>query len=86
MRLKGNAKGEFAMMRTFIMAVLAGLIAVPAMAQTRDPRTSNPSAAVGERSAQGAGAVIFRGKVIAHDPDPWIRDEIKRHAESGWPD
>jgi hypothetical protein len=83
---EGEVKGEFAMMRTFIMAALAGLIAVPAVAQTRDPSASNPSAAVGERSARDSDAVIFRGKVIAPDPDPWIRNEIKRHAESGWPD
>ena len=74
------------MMKTLITAALAGLIAVPAMAQTRDPPASNPSAVAGERSAGDPDAVTFRGKVIARDPDPWIRNEIKRHAESGWPD
>jgi hypothetical protein len=73
------------MRRTFIMAALAGLIAVPAMAQLRNPPASNPGAAIGE-DRRDSDAVIFRGKVIAHDPDPRIRNEIKRHAESGWPD
>ena len=26
------------------------------------------------------------GKVIGHDPDPWIRNEIPRHYDSAWPD
>jgi hypothetical protein len=54
-------------------------------AASRNPPAANPSAAIGE-DRRDSDAVIFRGKVIAHDPDPRIRNEIKRHAESGWPD
>jgi len=30
--------------------------------------------------------VVSGGRVIGRDPDPFIRGEILRHSDSGWPD
>jgi hypothetical protein len=69
-------------MKSLISAVaLATLIAGPALAQTFDSPGSNP-----ESTQAAPRAVIDKGRVIARDPDPWIRNEILRHSHSGWPD
>ena len=62
-------------------AALAILLAAPAFAQTRDDAASNPTspyAAPHNGQARDPDAVMGNGKVIGHDPDPWIRNEILR--------
>jgi hypothetical protein len=81
-------------MKSLISAVaLATLIAGLALAQTFDSPGSNPeSTQAAPRAGQNTtgtrdpDAVIDKGRVIARDPDPWIRNEILRHSHSGWPD
>jgi hypothetical protein len=78
-------------LKTLITAVaLATLIAAPALAQTRERPGANsnwPQAGQGgQYGARAPGPVMKGGQVIAHDPDPWIRNEILRHSDSGWPD
>jgi hypothetical protein len=64
-------------MKILITAVaLAALITAPALAQ------GDPSGQYGRVSSP----VMKGGKAIGHDPDPWIRNEILRHSNSGWPD
>jgi hypothetical protein len=72
---------------------LAAVIAGPAIAQTADRPAANPetpTAAPGGRTfgpaPRDSDAVMDKGRVIAHDPDPWVRNEIMRHSHSGWPD
>jgi hypothetical protein len=66
-------------MKVLITAVaLATLITAPAFAQTQ----GDPSGQYGRASAP----VMKGGQAIGHDPDPWIRNEILRHSNSGWPD
>jgi len=70
-------------MRTIFAAMaLAALVAGPALAQTTPP----PRYAVPGPAVQNPDAVMKGGKAIGHDPDPWIRNEILRHSDSGWPD
>jgi len=73
-------------MRMLIAALIYELLVVPAWAQVRDRPSANPNTAIGQNAASDPGAVVFRGKVIARDPDPFIRNELSRHANSGWPD
>ena len=56
---------------------LAGMLAAPALAKA-------PAPAAGDRDH--ADAVMFHGKKIGQDPDPFIRNEMLRHADSGWAD
>ncbi len=70
-------------MKIVITAVaLATIIAAPALAQTQERAGANPPSP----QARAPGAVVKGGQVIGHDPDPWIRNEILRHSDSGWPD
>ena len=78
-------------MKILITAVaLVTLISAPAFAQTRERAGANPNwSQPGQGAQYGArapGAVVKGGQVIGHDPDPWIRNEILRHSDSGWPD
>lgn len=79
-------------MRILLTAVaLATLIAAPALAQTRESPAANPDSPYAARSrgyygARGPDAVVTGNKVIGHDPDPFIRNEILRHYDSAWPD
>jgi hypothetical protein len=81
---------EMTMKKTLVTAAaLAILLAAPAFAQTRDDAASNPTspyAAPHNGQARDPDAVMGNGKVIGHDPDPWIRNEILRHYDSAWPD
>jgi hypothetical protein len=79
-------------MKTLVAAVaLAVLTAAPALAQTFDRPASNPEAAQtaprgGQYGVRDSDAVMDKGRMIARDPDPWIRNELLRHSHSGWPD
>jgi hypothetical protein len=78
-------------MKILITAVaLAILITAPAFAQTQERAGANPSwsqpGQSGQYGARTAAPVMKGGQVIGHDPDPWIRNEILRHSNSGWPD
>jgi hypothetical protein len=46
---------------------------------------ANPRGGTGQR-ATGPDDVITGNRVIGRDPDPFIRGEILRHNDSGWPD
>jgi hypothetical protein len=65
---------------------LAALVAGPAMAQTGDRPSPGHHHAVPGSSVQSPDAVVKGRSVIGQDPDPWIRNEILRHSDSGWPD
>ena len=75
-------------MKKMLAAIaLAAAIASPAFAQTTgrpspDYRYAVPSAP----PTRNSDGVVQGGRVIGHDPDPWIRNEILRHSDSGWPD
>jgi len=46
---------------------------------------ANPRVGSGQR-ATGPDDVVTGNRVIGRDPDPFIRGEILRHSDSGWPD
>ena len=79
-------------MKTLVTVVaLATLVAAPAFAQTRerpvaDPITSQAVQGGGQYGVRDPDAVVKGRQVIGRDPDPWIRNEILRHSDSGWPD
>ena len=81
-------------MRMLLLLMLTALISSPALAQTRHHadrgyRTApryQPNVVRAPRITRNSKDVVFGGRVIGRDPDPWIRLEILRHAESGWPD
>src|SRR5262245_11129705 len=78
---------EMTMKKTLVTtAALAILLAAPAFAQTRDGAPTSPHAAPHNGQVKDPDAVMGNGKVIGHDPDPWIRNEILRHYDSAWPD
>jgi hypothetical protein len=80
-------------MRILIL-LLSALISSPALAQARHHADPPDETAPHYRTdvvrhpriTRDPADVVFGGKVIGRDPDPWIRQEILRHAESGWPD
>jgi hypothetical protein len=73
-------------MKKILAAVaVAAFVAGPALAQTRDQPFSRRYAPP-EATVSGPDAVVKGPNVIGHDPDPWIRNEILRHSDSGWPD
>jgi hypothetical protein len=65
---------------------LAALVAGPALAKTSDRSPPEHRYAVPGSSVQSPDAVTKGRSVIGRDPDPWIRNEILRHSDSGWPD
>lgn len=79
-------------MKTLVIAVaLATIIAAPAFAQRYEQPAANSSSlhAVQRGAQHGVGdadAVLKGRQQIGRDPDPWIRNEILRHSDSGWPD
>ncbi len=68
-------------MRTLAALTLAAVLAVPAFAQAAARDSDRALAA-----PLDPNAVIYNGNLIGRDPDPFIRHELLRHAESGWPD
>jgi len=82
------------MKKLLVAIALTAVIAGPAVAQTADRPAANPetpTAAPQEGQTFGlsprdSDSVMDKGRVIGHDPDPWIRNEIMRHSHSGWPD
>jgi hypothetical protein len=84
------AHGENNMRKLVIAGALAIIVAAPAFAQTYEP-AANPSSpdAVRRGDQHGVGqpdAVMKGRQMIGRDPDSWIRNEILRHSDSGWPD
>jgi hypothetical protein len=79
-------------MKKLVIAVaLATIVAGPAFAQGYEhPAAGSISPHAVQRGAQhGVGdpdAVLKGPQQIGRDPDPWIRNEILRHSDSGWPD
>ncbi len=81
-------------MRILLLLMLTTLISSPALAQTRHHADRGystapqyqPNVVRAPRITRDLKDVVFGGRVIGRDPDPWIRLEILRHAESGWPD
>lgn len=59
-----------------ILALTAAVIASPAFAKT-------PTAEHARARVHSSGTYTFDGKVVSHDPDPFIRLEAIREAESG---
>src|SRR5882724_4770412 len=47
---------------------------------------ANPNYGFGPRITPGPNDVVSGNRVIGRDPDPFIRGEILRHYDSGWPD
>jgi hypothetical protein len=47
---------------------------------------ANPNYGFGPRVTPGPDDVVSGNRVIGRDPDPFIRGEILRHYDSGWPD
>lgn len=61
-----------------ILALTAAVIASPALAKTPTNAAEHARAHV-----HSSGTYTFDGKVVSHDPDPFIRLEAIREAESG---
>jgi hypothetical protein len=77
------------MKRLAIAVAAIALLTSPAAAQrTGDTPAANPNApnATANNEPNDPMAVMDRGKVIARDPDPWIRNELMRHSHSSYPD
>ncbi|HEY1364151.1 MAG TPA: hypothetical protein VGF60_18060 [Xanthobacteraceae bacterium] len=71
------------LMRSLAAAIaLLGLLAAPALAQ----RISSQSPEAAAPDLARPNVVMFHGKKIGQDPDPFIRNEMLRHADSGWAD
>ena len=77
-------------------AALAMLIAAEA-AQAQDYQSedvayraydteANPNYGFGPRVTVHPDDVVSGNRIIGRDPDPFIRGEILRHYDSGWPD
>jgi hypothetical protein len=47
---------------------------------------TNPNYGFGPRVPIGPNDVVSGDRIIGRDPDPFIRGEILRHYDSGWPD
>jgi hypothetical protein len=47
---------------------------------------ANPNYGFGPRVTVHPDDVVSGNRVIGRDPDPFIRGEILRHYDSGWPD
>jgi hypothetical protein len=47
---------------------------------------ANPRYGFGPRVPIGPNDVVSGDRIIGRDPDPFIRGEILRHYDSGWPD
>jgi hypothetical protein len=78
------------MRKLVIAGALAIIFAAPAFAQTYEPAV-NPSSPYavrrGDHHGVGQPDAVMKGRqMIGRDPDPWIRNEILRHSDSGWPD
>jgi hypothetical protein len=70
-----------------VAMALATVIASPAFAQTTGgPSPEYRHAVPGAPPTRNSDGVAQGGRVIGHDPDAWIRNEILRHSDSGWPD
>jgi hypothetical protein len=78
-----------------LAAMIATLAATPAEAQSsrrnyRGPTAydsqANPHYGFGRRVPVQPNDVVTGGRIIGRDPDPFIRGELLRHYNSGWPD
>jgi hypothetical protein len=82
-------------------AALAMLIAAAEVAQAQEYRSEdaayrtapqaydaegNPSYGFGPRVTVQPDDVVAGNRIIGRDPDPFIRGELLRHYDSGWPD
>ena len=47
---------------------------------------ANPRYGFGPRTTARPDGVVTGNRTIGSDPDPFIRGEILRHSDSGWPD
>ena len=79
------------MKKLVIAGVLAIIVAAPAFAQTLERSAANRTVPYAVQPGEHDGArdldAVVKGRqVIGRDPDSWIRNEILRHSDSGWPD
>jgi hypothetical protein len=47
---------------------------------------ANPNYGFGPLRRVGPNDVVSGNRIIGRDPDPFIRGELLRHYDSGWPD
>jgi hypothetical protein len=47
---------------------------------------ANPNYGFGPLRQVGPNDVVSGNRIIGRDPDPFIRGELLRHYDSGWPD
>jgi hypothetical protein len=47
---------------------------------------ANPNYGFGPLRPVGPNDVVSGNRIIGRDPDPFIRGELLRHYDSGWPD
>jgi hypothetical protein len=47
---------------------------------------ANPRFGFGPRATAQPNGVVSGNRQVGSDPDPFIRGEILRHSDSGWPD
>ena len=79
-------------MKTLLTAVaLTTLISSPAFALARERQAPSPSTTQtgpgnGRNAVRDAEVVMCGVRMMGRDPDPWIRNELLRHANSSYPD
>ena len=84
--------GTSAALAMLIAAEAAYAQVSPAYAQRHDAAPeaydvqANPNYQFGPRVTVHPDDVVSGNRVIGRDPDPFIRGEILRHYDSGWPD
>lgn len=84
----------FATLAALAMAIAAGPAQAQDYASSRRSYTApraynaqgNPHYGFGPRVTVHPHDVVTGGRVIGRDPDPFVRGEILRHYDSGWPD
>lgn len=90
-------KGVHIVVLMLSAALAIAIAAGPASAQTASSRRNyggptaydsqaNPHYGFGRRVPVQPHDVVTGDRIIGRDPDPFIRGELLRHYNSGWPD
>jgi hypothetical protein len=85
MLVKNTALAASVALATLIAAQTAYAQRHYAAPETHDTQ-ANPHFGSGPRVTAPPNGVMSGNRQIGSDPDPFVRGEILRHSDSGWPD
>jgi hypothetical protein len=70
-----------------VSLALTALAAGPAAAQAPHltSRPAAPEQGYPQQAPQSPNDVMVNGRLAGRDPDPFVRNELRRHFETGWP-